>query len=85
MKKVINCSGNIVCQCDRCEKPMIECDTVKLATALQKQYNFDMTINYQIDMSSDVTKISTRQRLPFLIKQLTECAENCRKTQEKTK
>jgi len=82
MKKSICYRGNAVCNCD-CNKPFTECEVVKQADALQKQYNFWMTIHYKAPLSE--INIDTIQLLPFFLKHLQDCAEQCRKTQEKTK
>ncbi|MBR4475846.1 MAG: hypothetical protein IKP05_04200 [Alphaproteobacteria bacterium] len=84
MKKSIRYRGNSVCDCD-CEKTFTECEVIKQANALQKQYNFWMSINYKASQTEHTTDIDTSQQLPFVLKQLQDCAEQCRKTQEKTR
>ena len=80
MKKSICYRANAVCNCD-CNKPFLECEVVKQADALQKQYNFWMTIHYKATPFE--IDIDTIQLLPFFLKQLQDCAEQCRKTQGK--
>ena len=84
MKKSIRYRGNSVCDCD-CEKTFTECEVIKQANAMQKQYNFWMSINYKASQTEHTTDIDTSQQLPFVLKQLQDCAEQCRKTQEKTR
>lgn len=85
MKKSICYRGNAVCNCDFCEKTFPECDVIRQANELQKQYNFTMTIHYESDLFEHKTKIDTFKPLPFFLKHLQDCAEQCRKVQEKTK
>ena len=80
MKKSICYRANAVCNCD-CDKPFTECEVVKQADALQKQYNFGMSIHYKATQSEHTIDIDTIQLLPFFLKQLTECAQNCRQKQ----
>lgn len=84
MKKSICYRANAICNCD-CDKPFTECEVVKQADALQKQYNFWMALHYKSSQSEHTIDIDTLQPLPFFLKHLQDCAEQCRKTQEKTK
>ena len=86
MKKLISYRDNKICECDYCEKPFTECDVIKLANTLQKQYNFTMTVVYEANLFDNKTTIDTFKSLPFFLKHLQDCAEKCRKVQtQKTK
>ena len=81
MKKSINYRNNKICKCNSCEKSFMECDVIKQATELQKEYNFTMNIHYDVDVFESKTSITTPQPLPFLMDKLKYSAEQCRKAQ----
>lgn len=82
MKNSICYRANAVCNCD-CDKPFTECEVIKQANTLQKRYKFWMSINYKAGQFEHTTDIDTLQQLPFFLKQLQDCAEQCRKAQDK--